>query len=288
MFDMPVDDLNFYVSTGAQAATSELIWSTGEDDGSLPNVRSELTYSDIISAGLFTTFGVRVANTERWSLGFEISLAHDVVQSGDVQDSDYSLDDRQGEFNRSYMDLASDSNNSWAVDMFARYKFTPKFAMTGNILIDSREMNMIMVDGELAIGNPADYTGLRSKYESEYDSVGAGIGMDYLSGHGRYVFHATYLYSDFEAVADWNLRGSFEHPVSFEDGSDGDGFIVEFQFIGDITDHLFWTLGVEYVELSYQDGKRKINNSNGTTEFITLQDVDLESAELSAGITFLY
>ncbi|WP_153117608.1 hypothetical protein [Rhodocyclus tenuis] len=214
---------HFKLSLGQRHETTR--WNIGVDGG--PNVLSELRWQVPASE-------VRVDGVWTHTSGFTVKSFLAYAQSfagGEVQDSDYLLDNRQAEFSRSYASptgsrmLDISIGAGWKLPLGRTASLTP---MLGFARYDSRYR---MRDGRQVL---SDYGlapplgtigGLDSKYNPVWNSVWFGIDGQ-LQATGKLALRSEIKkhYFRYEAEANWNLRSSYAHPVSFVHQGDGSGW----------------------------------------------------------------
>lgn len=232
-----------------------------------PNVLSELQWevpaAEIRLDGQWThTSGFTVKGHLAYALA---------VSGGEVRDSDYAYDDRQGEFSRSYANpdesrmLDISLGTGWRLPLGKSFALTP---MLGLARYDSEYRQR---DGDLTVWN-RDY----AKQVSPYLDYDQPLGR-FANLHSSYkpVWHSVWLGLDgefkpsdkfslragvkqhwfrYKAEANWNLRGDFAHPVSFLHEGYGQGWEAE---LG-----ADWGLGGGH-RLSLDLGRRELRVKDG-------------------------
>ena len=160
----------------------KLNWDiAGNLQGSDPNVRSELTWSDL------TIYQLKLANRTVIKDRFYLRghLDYGTVASGNNRDSDYNGDNRTQEFSRSLNGV--DGNDVWDGSIGAGYRFS--FFGSSMVLCPLlgyavSEQDLNIVDGYQALTEPPATTpigpipGLDSRYETSWK--GPWLGVDLL------------------------------------------------------------------------------------------------------------
>jgi len=240
-------DLNLEVTNGYRLGG--LRWNiAGDLYGTNPNILSELTWSDL-----------QVYQIERLDeivvndVVFRLSAGYGWITAGDNQDSDYDLDDRSDEWSRSYSDARGGFLFSGSAALGYRFRLWDGHLLLEPLLgLAYNQQAMVMTDGVQVIPPPTGpVAGLNSRYVAHWGSMWTGAAMEaeiaeWLSlGVVLAVHGAAYF-----ALADWNLRTDFAHPVSFVHRAVGIG--VEGEVFLDIMINRWWSLkcsfGIEYWE----------------------------------------
>ncbi len=277
----------------------DLDWNiAGNLNGTSPNIMSELTWTDLDSLQL-KVGGKGTINRVLYLRG---SLNFGWVFSGDVQDSDYSGDNRTLEWSRSNNN-AEDSTVFDATVAFG-YPFklaSDKFRLIPLAGFSYSEQNLKMKDGLQTVRDSAlapvgvtppplgPFASLDSTYDTKW--FGPWVGLDLsLKATDKIILFAGFEYhwADYEAEANWNLRADLAHPKSFEHEADGTGFLITAG-----ADYIFsgpWSLGLE---LNYQDwstdaGIDQQFNSDGTIAVTRLNEVNWESFAIMLRVTYRF
>ena len=239
-------DLNLELTGGYRLGG--LRWNiAGDLYGTNPNILSELTWSYL-----------QVYQIERLSeilvndVVFRMSVGYGWVTAGDNQDSDYNLDDRTDEWSRSYSDARGGFLFSGSAALGYRFRLWDEHLTLKPLLgLAYNQQAMVMTDGVWVIPPTGPVAGLNSRYVAHWGSMWTGAAIDaeiaerlslgvVLAVHG-----AAYI-----ALADWNLRPDFAHPVSFIHRAFGLG--VEGEISLDFVINQWWVLkcsfGIEYWE----------------------------------------
>lgn len=156
------------------------------------------------------------------------------LSGGKVQDSDYLLDNRAGEFSRSYAD--PDHSTAYDLSLGAGWRFplgqrARLSALAGYAL---KHVHFSMRNGRQVLSLPpqsmplGDFAGLDSSYTPQWRGPWLALKGELALGAG-FAVHAGLGYHrlKLKAEADWNLRGDRAHPVSFRHSGSGDGWDVE-------------------------------------------------------------
>jgi hypothetical protein len=242
----PALELNLELTNGPRLGG--LRWNIARDlYGTPPNILSELTWSDL-----------RVYQVQRGAeiivndVVFRMSVGYGWVTAGDNQDSDYTLDDRTGELKRSYSDARGSFLFSGSAALGYRFRLRGGQLTVKPLLgLAYNQQAMVMSDGVAVIPTAGPVAGLNSSYAAHWGSLWIGAAIDAGIAEGLSLGVVLAVHSAaYIALADWNLRTDFAHPVSFVHRAFGLG--VEGEISLDFTINQWWALkcsfGIEYWE----------------------------------------
>ncbi len=296
-------DLNWGTTTfdlSAGYRRDKLAWHiAGNLQGTNPNVRSELTWSDLdiyqLKLANRTVIKERVIVRGHFDYG--------AVTSGSNRDSDYNGDNRTQEFSRSLNGV--DGNNVWDASVGIGPRFY--FDSTGieiNPLIGYAvsEQDLNIVDGYQAISALPPLTppvgpiaGLDSRYQTRWRGpwIGADLSLSMPCTEGpfnRITLKLTYEYHwmDFDADADWNLRADYQHPVSFTHDADGTGYVIGMNILLAAANRWGLKLGVNMQKMTTDPGLDRIYYANGSTADTRLNEVEWRSFTVEAGLSYQF
>jgi hypothetical protein len=277
-------DLHFELVTGYRLGG--LRWNIARDlYGTSPNIRSELTWSDL-KVYQVQRRGEIILN----DIVFRMSVGYGWVTAGENQDSDYNLDDRTDEFSRSYSDARGGFLLAGSAALGYRFRLWAEHLTLKPLLgLAYNQQAMQMTDGVQVIPPTGPVTGLNSRYVAHWGSIWTGAAIDaaiterlslgaVLALHG-----AAYV-----ALADWNLRPDFAHPISFVHRAIGLG--VEGEIFLDFVINRWWALrcsfGIEYWEAG--PGLDVTYKNDGSHLVTRLNEVVWRSMTVSIGPALRY
>jgi hypothetical protein len=284
----------------------DLDWNiAGNLNGSDPNVLSELSWDDLKIYQL--QFQLKALMSKIFY--FRGSLAYGWIFDGDVQDSDYSGDNRTLEWSRSN----SDADDGDVVDASAGIGYPFSFGRKVEVGIrplvgySYHEQNLKMTNGEQTLSVPAlappgisppplgPIPGLDSSYEAKWKGPWVGLELNLrarepaswierLEGDFGFEYH----WANYDAQADWNLRSDLAHGKSFEQDADGDGvvFAAGLKFFFNPN----WAVSCDFSYQNWQtdQGTDKVNFANGNSEATRLNEVNWTSLTAGLGIVFRF
>ena len=137
-------------------------------------------------------------------------------------------------------------------------------------------------------------SGLDRSYSAEWDGLWFGLNLWETDQSQDFTIAAelAYYLSDFYAAGD--LKGDpneadYEHPVSFEQGI-GDTTGIRFSLYGNyaLSQSVDLVFGFDYQTWEARNGTHRNQLSNGTTEDLTLDAVNWESASMNVGLAYFF
>ena len=278
---------------GFNYRTDALDWNiAGNSDGTDPNILSELTWKDLNIYELSLGFSTLVKR----AVYFRAYMNYGRINSGENQDSDYSEDNRQGEFSRS--NNSTDDGDTIDVSLGAGFilpLFTDSFTIMPMVGLSYHSQNLTITDGYQTIPPLGAFPGLDSTYEAEWRGPWVGLEMQLDLETGWRALQRIYPFAGFEyhwalydAKADWNLREDFDHPLSFEHEAEGNGIRIVAGLGASLTEK--WSLEVGYAqqEWSAEDGIDRVYFSDGTYGETRLNEVNWESRSLGLAVRYQF
>jgi hypothetical protein len=254
-----------------------------------PNILSELTWDKLRFYQSSIDGEVRLQNGVVLAGGYAYGHMYD----GRNQDSDYFLDNRQGEFSRSYADTfgsTRDFSASWGYRWLFAHSSDTVAALTLRQGFHTSKHDYGMKNGTLTIAllNEellGDFPGLRSTYETNWKGPFLGIRMDV--DLGGVWLKATYDYMrlNYKAKGRWNLRSDFMQPVSFMDRAKGSGHRATLMMGVEMANNWDATIEVAREVLNAKAGKSYTYHSNGETSVIPLNKSTWNSTAIKIGLT---
>jgi hypothetical protein len=200
------------------AGVERLSWNIADPSGT-PDVLSELTWSDLVVAGIDAeaVFALddRLQARARARAGW--------IVSGDNRDSDYLFDGRGGEYSRS--DNDGSGGLAWDALVALGYRLGGAGGLSATPLLGFAvsQRRLRITDGHQSISEPpsaqpvGSFRGLDNSYIATWLGPSLGLEIDYrVSARIAVNAEVDYRIGWYTASADWNLRDDFEHPVSFD------------------------------------------------------------------------
>ncbi|MBI5236246.1 MAG: TonB-dependent receptor [Deltaproteobacteria bacterium] len=274
----------FDLSLSAGYRRDTLDWNiAGDTSGANPNILSELAWKNIKSEQLKLTGKANIKDV----VVVRGYADYGWIYSGENQDSDYLADNRAGEYSRS--NNRSDSGN--VSDYSIGGGFPARYASPEGIIQfapmvgwSQHRQNLRITDGYQTIPATGAFKGLDSSYKARWHGPWYGVDLGYK--HPRFTVSGAFEYhfqSKFYATANWNLRGDFQHPRSFEHFADGKGRIGSLDAAFVLTKRISLIAEARYQKWRAENGIDRTYFSNGVIADTRLNEVNWTSYDLMAG-----
>ena len=260
-----------------------LNWNiAGDIYGDNPNILSELTWTDLEIYQLKAGAEVFINNCS-----LQGSLAFGWISKGNNQDSDYTGDDRTGEYSRS--NNSTDGDNVLDTSVGLGYRFilwSGRIGITPLAGLSYHKQNLRITDGYQTIPATGSFPDLDSTYQARW--MGPWLGLDLLIAIGRRLSFSTslaYHRADYYAQADWNLITIFAHPISYTHEANAAGLVLSVELEYFLTG--FWSIkaGLDYQRWYTGAGIDRTFLDSGLTVVTRLNEVNWNSLALSAGVS---
>jgi len=264
------------------------ISGAGNPVGNSPNILSELEWRDM----QFLQLKGELSGTNAQGFYFRGYTNLGWVVDGVNQDSDYAESNRRAEFSRSVnavggsrvLDVSGGLGTTFFMGPTQQYRFIPMLGLSyHNLNMRMRKgyqdvsnlSNAQLVDPEITSLPPlGPFGGLNSRYEAEWSGpwVGADMLLD-LRSSGRILVRLEKHWVNYYAKANWNLREDFDHPLSYEHKSSGEGWVfelgwqnapVDYQWVWGVNVSLqSWEAGAGEYLVHFADGSLGVSQLNG-------------------------
>ncbi|MDX1695508.1 MAG: hypothetical protein R3208_17220 [Ketobacteraceae bacterium] len=287
--------LELDLAAGIGFHTGELQWSIASDisGNATPNILSELTFADVE----YESFEAR--GTMSFNRGYldgflaQVSYLAGRASSGRNQDSDYSGDNRTGEYSRSYSDAEGSDIIAFDVVLGYRMQLNDDWTLTPKLAYSYHEQHLAMTDGVQVLDTRAHalslgpFAGnLNSSYTAEWAGIWFGGELAWHRGAHRLSVELQGHWKDYYAEANWNLREDFAHPVSFAHWSEGTGYrwILNYQYY-------FQSRFSAWIQATAEDfeadpGRDVVYFADGSKGATRLNGVTWESSGYAVGVAF--
>jgi hypothetical protein len=287
-------ETTFSLSVGLRQDSFE--WSiAGHSDGTDPNVRSELTWSNVDSYQLQLSNRTCVESR----LYFRADFNYAWIQDGTLRDSDYNQDNRNGEYSRSISETSGDQLWDLSAGVGYPFFFINRRLMVAPLVGGSlHKQNFRITDGRQEItweNGPTteSLAGLNTTYRAKWMGPWVGCDVRYLiapvskSGPAISVGVSMELHwAAYEGDGNWNLRNNLEHPKSFEHEADGHGIALGAELLIVLRPDLDLRLSAGYQDWDTRSGTDRKFLSDGTTSETRLHDVDWDTHSVMVGLTY--
>ncbi len=273
------NDFETNLQLGFGYRVDDLDWSiAGDSSGQNPNVLSELTWRDLESYEL----KAKGNGIFKDKYVLDGSIAYAEIFRGENQDSDYTGNNRTGEFSRSnnrsdegdLYDLSAGLGYRMHLNNYQEFWVVDDLwlSLLGGYSYHSQDLRI--TDGVQTIPATGPFAGFNSKYETEWQGPWLGVEFYGTKGRGSGFLRFEYHFAvDYYAEADWNLRTDFQHPKSFEHEADGTGMVYGLGGSWALNDN--WSLGanIDIYDFETDEGVDRTFFSNGTTSETQLNEV---------------
>jgi hypothetical protein len=273
----------------------------GDIAGQNPSKLSELEFE---SVGM-TEVGGEAEYTHRDGMAkgahIEGAAYYAKAMSGETRDSDFREQQNEDgtigdleEFSRSTS--SNDDSDAMGFKVAAGYEVRmdssdnhTKGWITPIVGYAVQKTNYNMKNGVQVIPDTGAFEGLNSNYEMEWSGPFGGLKGGFKSGSHLLDFRGELHFADYEGTGEWNLRQSFNQPVSFINSGNGLGF----ELGGDYT-YVFedsgWGLfgGVKYRSFGMEDGIDTVIFSDGSTSSQKLNEVNWTSQLYRVGARYSF
>lgn len=288
----PTEEAEMTVKSYAEVGyrNDEMKWNKAAPSGT-PNILSELQWNNVHSAVI--TGGTDITFANNWRAEGKISYGK--IADGQNQDSDYFLDNRQGEFSRSNNAV----NDGMSIDLSAslgynltigRKNSTPYWRFTPKLGYAFHTQQFNMTQGYQTIPAYGGFSGLDSTYEGAWFGPWGGLSTQ-LAFTERFSLEAgmAYHWIDYEGTGHWNLRGDLQQPISFKHNADGEGIVANAVVRYRLTPDWVIRLSAEYQNwLANDNGRDKMLFADGSSADMRFNEVKWQSYGINLGVEYVF
>jgi len=286
----PTDAMEVTSYAEAGYRHDQLKWNKAAPGGT-PNVLSELQWNNIESA-VFTA-GTDISFSDNWHLEGEVSYGQ--IMGGENQDSDYLLNDRQGEFSRSN----NQADDGHLIDLTAAvgYNFNlghdksaPHWRFTPKAGFGFHNQKFKITDGYQTIPAYGSFANLNSSYEANWLGPLVGLNTQFALNE-RFSVNGSfeYYWVDYDGTGHWNLRSDLQQPKSFTQKASGNGIVASAVARYLMTPDWMIRLSVDYQNwLANDDGQDKMYFSNGSTAEMQFNEAKWQSYGVNLGVEYVF
>ncbi len=277
--------------------SDELSWNIASDSTGTqePNILSELQWKAIKGLAAIGEVSYRHRQGVMSGLYFNASAQRSATISGANQDSDYLLNDRQGEFSRSN----NSSDSGWFRDLSGSVGWVFPLAPEENgrlttsltPFVGYRQTRQFFTirDGNQTIPATGPFSDLRSSYQTEWKGPFAGLDYSHaLTESQRLRLRGSYGLVDYRGKGNWNLRTEFNHPLSFMHDAQGRNLAFNFWYNWEILTALELALGVEFQHGVTRAGNDRVFFNDGTELSTRLNEVNWWGTLYSVGLNYAF
>lgn len=273
-------------------AKTNLEWSisAGPSTQYSPNILSELSFDDMKTKGWGLSLSYLKKLNNKWAFNIEADLLKSKISSGDVQDSDYAEDNRQAEFSRSYSDAKGDGADRRTISTGFKYRWFGNKGHYASVLIGKQiyDFDIRMRNGTQVIPATFPIPGLSSTYETETDSIFIALGSEHVFDWGTVGLRLERHDVSYDAKANWNLREDLAHPVSFAHTAEGTADVIVLGYSYTINKSWDVFANLSRRTMSLNDGYDHVFANDGRSTVVRLNNVDMTTSAVNAGVRYLF
>lgn len=268
------------------ARIDDLRWRIAGNGGS-PEIGTELLWENLDSIGV----GARATGVMGGAIYLRADGRVSWVYDGSYIERHFNGSGRSQEYQR--IDSLADDGTLWDLSGGVGYVLVDSDLSVVPLLGFSIHRQLLDTeDGTRTVCAPpctsgtGAVTGRDDRYESSWFGPWAGVDLSYTAGAATFFALIEYHMFEFRADGDWSLRPDLEHPKSFEQEADGDGFVMVFGLDGRYTERLHLGGEIEMRNFIAEDGTHTYLNASAADEEVGLGKVNWEY--LSVGFSVKY
>lgn len=279
------------VETQGGYQTNNFGWTIA-GPGGRPNILSELN---------FKSHGPKGQLSVQWSTDNQLFFAktllgYSPLTGGQVQDDDYFLDNRQGQFSSSHTTIGGNGIQHAVLDIGWRPLRTEQIslALLGGFQYDFQSYRITTPGTQLNPPGAVTFDGLNSMYN--WRTYGFSLGLNaivpigslplsfILTGH--YLPSLTYIGKGF-----WNLRGGsapsdFRQDPSYRHDAKGTGGDLDLSLRLRLTEHWHTSIGTQFTWMKIKAGDDQTFFQDGSAPIIPFNGADLRSRFFYGSVGF--
>lgn len=257
-------DKNLQMSVGTQFSLSKLDWSiAGTINGTSPNVLSELKYDKILTIGP----ELKMLYSVSPKVLIEVNYQKGITLSGKANDRDFAGDNRTEVTYDESFDSNKGSQSYYKIAVHYCFLQLTKLAFSARTNFSQNQHTFYLLK--------ETFPELNTTYASRWRGIALSLGANYtINNKTSIVSEVSYSFLKYTSKANWNLIKEFQHPLSFKQRANGNGWLIKAQIERDIsnrfklyldvqTSALFSTNGTDIAYYKHQESKStKFNGAN--------------------------
>lgn len=277
----PTDaDRKLIISLAGGYATEDLNWSiAGNAAGKNPNILSELIWKDLKGPAISLNVKYKF-----WRQVFvESSFSSKFTTSGQVTDTDYGEDNRNGQSFRVVLHADAGQRISSAIAVGYNLPVVEKLLAAFSVGYALDKQWLYLKDY-----NESDEP-LNSSYKTKWGSVFFKVEPSYqLSRVLSLAAFFKYYQATYDAKGNWNLISDFQHPVSYTHDAKGYGVEAQLKANYRIGKNLSVFVSGDYLKWNTGKGNDKLYRTNGQVPLTQLNEVNRKGYGFNAGLNMLF
>lgn len=285
-------DLKFKPGLHMGLSQGHFDWNIASDLSGLktPDVLSELRYEDLDIINW--TFNLDAEKSLNASLNFifETSFSIGMIDSGNIQDSDFDGNNKTKEYSRSFSSPEGSKTYDFSGALGFENQLTQSLQSALLLGYSYRAQDFVKTEGEQIIATPyrtpqtGSFKGLNSRYEAAWQGPWIGAQLSWTGRLYRLRLRNEYHLSYYDAQANWNLIQSFSHPKSFEHTAQGNGMVHSMEIIRKVSRNLSLLAQYQQEIWHTEDGVDTVFFSSGSTASTRLNETNWQRSMLSFGL----
>lgn len=275
-------------------ANGQFDWNIAADPSGLitPNVLSELSYDDLnITKWHFETLGELPLSPHR-SFITEFQFATGVIDNGQVRDSDYDDNNKNGEYSRSHSNPKGSELVDYSVAAGLSQQFNYQWSASALVGYSLHEQNFSKRDGEQVLStdfrtpNVGKFGGLDSDYHANWNGGWLGMQLHWKGQKQGLNVRLEQHFVEYYAEANWNLRTDFAHPKSFDHIAIGQGTIARFEYEKTLNRSFNFMARYQIESWEATNGIDTVYFANGQVASTKLNSTNWTQTALSFGLKY--
>ncbi len=273
-------------------ARSDFNWSIASNGkgNATPNILSELTYRNLQSThwNIDNIFTYNI--NSNWTWTNQLKLATGVIDSGQIQDSDYDSDNRNDEYSRSYSYPKGSVLRDMSIASGFRKQINHQWQGTGLIGVSQHQQTFSKNDGEQVLAthnrtpSVGKFGGLDSAYAADWQSIWLGLGAHWQWQSHQLSWQLEQHLSNYYAEANWNLRTDFAHPKSFDHVATGQAQVLNMTYQKVLNNRLNLLMQWQTENWQTDAGIDTVYFANGSRASTRLNEAKWNTQRLSIGL----
>lgn len=242
----------------------------GTEAGTDPNILSELKWDRTVTREIGGNLNVSYKR-----IIFKSTFLYSKTISGDVSDIDYAEDNRQSIFSEHY--FSNHEGGGHLVNLMLGYNLIRRNRYLLDLFMAYEHVSnklFLLNEKHIAEDDPDYQPNLNSYYKYQYPNLGGVINSSYSLNRLINLSLEISLYRTFYyAYGNWNLRGDFAQPRSYEHKGNGTKFSSSIGAHVVLTNRLSVAVCYSFTKQDLKDGKDVLFTSTGDVLKTRLNEV---------------
>ncbi len=259
-----------------------------------PNILSELTYNNLTSSNILLSETLYFKPHYLKDFFIHAEAEYGKIYSGLIQDSDYDGNNKSQEYSRSFSDPKGSEIKNFlgSVGGIITETGIHKLSIEGGVSLNQQHFQkkngVQVLSTSLRTADNGAFSGLNSTYNANWLSGFLGLEETLKFRKDSVKLGARFFWSDYQAIADWNLRRDFAHPRSFQHDATGKGICLNVSYLYPLFKQFLLQLSAEKSRFVTNSGTDTVFFKNGGVGVTKLNEVNWESMNYSFGVSYLF